>query len=94
LQDYVSIVNQATGRERVPKLISHDVLRCVARGRVFDPYVAALLSRANYVDVTSRHLAPRQPLVDVVNETVRWFRTYSPLVHYQKLLEYVWNHYV
>ncbi len=94
LRDYVSIVNQATGRALVPKLISQHVLRCVARGRVFDGYVAALLSRPNYVDVTSSHPTPSQPLVDVVKETVCWFRSYSPLVRYPALLQYVWNHYV
>lgn len=94
LQDYVSIVNQATGRAMVPKMISESALRCVAHGRVFDPYVAALLCRPNYVDITSCHPTPRQPLVDVVNETVCWFKTHSPLVHYRALLRYVWNHYV
>jgi dihydroflavonol-4-reductase len=94
LQDYVSIVNQATGRAMVPKLISHRVLRCVAHGRVFDAYVAALLCRPNYVDVTSYHPTSNQSLVDVVNETVRWFRTYSPLIRYQALLQYVWEHYM
>ncbi len=94
LQDYVSIVNQATGRAVVPKLISQWALRCIAHGRVFDAYAAALLCRPNYIDVTSSYPTSSQPLVDVVNETVCWFKTHSPLVHYQALLQYVWNHYV
>ena len=94
LQDYVSIVNQATGRPMVPKLISPRALRWVAHGRVFDAYSAALLCRPNYVDVASSDPSLRQPVVDVVNETVGWFRTCSPLVHYQSLLRYVWNRYV
>jgi nucleoside-diphosphate-sugar epimerase len=94
LQDYVSMVNQATGRAMVPKLISQRALRCVAHGRVFDSYVAAMLCRPNYVNVTSYHATPSQTLVDVVNETVCWFKTHSPLVHYPALLQYVWNHYV
>ena len=94
LQDYLSIANRATGSPMVPKMISERALRCIARGRVFDPYVAALLSRSNYVEVTSCHKAPRQPLADVVNDTVSWFRSYSPLVHFRALLRYVCNNYM
>jgi len=94
LQDYVSMVNQATGRARVPKLISQRALRCVAHGRVFDAYTAAMLCRPNYVDITSYPSSPSRPLVDVVNETVRWFKSHSPLIHCQALLQYVWNRYV
>jgi dihydroflavonol-4-reductase len=94
LQDYVSMVNQATGRALVPKLISPRVLHSVAHGRVFDAYAAALLCRPNYVEVTSSYPTSGQPLVDLVNETVCWFKAHSPLVHYQALLRYVWNHYV
>ncbi len=75
-------------------LISQRALRCIAHGRVFDAYAAALLCRPNYIDVTSSYPTSSQPLVDVVNETVCWFKTHSPLVHYQALLQYVWNHYV
>jgi dihydroflavonol-4-reductase len=94
LQDYVSMVNYAVGLPKVPKLISQQALRCVAHGRVFDPYVAAMLCRSNYVDVPSCDSTPRRPLADVVDETVRWFKSHSPLVRCRALLQYVWNHYV
>ena len=94
LQDYVSLVNKAVGRSKVPKLIPQWALHYLAHGRVFDSYVAAMLCRHNYVNVTSYNGPPSQSLVDVVNETVCWFKNHSPLVHYQALLEYIWNHYV
>ncbi len=94
LQDYVSMVNHATGWAKVPKLISQRAIRGVAHGRVFDPYVATMLCRPNYVDVTSYDPTPQRPLFDVVNETVLWFKAHSPLVHCRALMQYVWNHYI
>jgi len=93
MTDYVSMVNRATGRAHSPKLIPDGALRCLARGRVFDPYVAAMLCRPNYVDGIPCQLHPLQPLGQVVDETVRWFRSYSPLVHFWPLVRYVWNRY-
>jgi dihydroflavonol-4-reductase len=94
MQEYVAVVNRASGHARIPKLIPRSVFRWVARGRVFDEYAAALLCRMNSIDVHSCHSAQQQSLAEMVDETVRWFRDYSPLVRPRALLRYVWKRYV
>jgi dihydroflavonol-4-reductase len=94
LQEFVSIVNLATGRPLVPAVISDGVLHWVARGRVFDGYVAKVLTRSNYVESESCYPPDSQSLREVVNTTVRWFRAGSPLINSRALLRYIWDKYV
>jgi len=94
LQDYVAMVNRTVGSSLVPKLIPERLLRSVARGRVFDHYVATLLCQQNYVDASSCKPTLSRSLADVVNETVCWFRAHSPLVHFHTLLRYALAHYL
>jgi len=93
LHDFVSIVNRATGRLHSPREIPPALLKLLARGRVFDAYVAEMLSRLNVVDVAPRAPASLQPLEQVIETTVRWFAKHSPLTRSWALMRYVWDNY-
>ena len=92
LAEFVSAVNMAAGRPRAPKTVPDGILRLVAHGCVFDSYVAGMLTRLNYVDAVSP--VPQHLLEQVIAETVRWFADYSPLVHTQAFVRYVWQRYI
>jgi dihydroflavonol-4-reductase len=80
LLDYARMVNHAVGSDREPKLISPRALRCLARGRVFDAYVAAMLCRENVVEARYNYPFPIRPVARVIDETVDWFKSSSTTV--------------
>jgi dihydroflavonol-4-reductase len=92
LANFAAMVNMAVGRPGAPKIVPDSFLRLLARGRVFDAYVAQMLGRLNYIDAISP--VPHQPLDQLVEQTVRWFSVSSPLVHPWALARYVWKRYV
>ncbi len=93
MQSYAAMVNQSAGYPVVPRIVPTRILRWLARGKVFDRYVADLLGRANYAPAAAYHGPEPQPLGEVVDETVRWFRCSSPLTKPCALIGYVWNRY-
>ena len=92
LAKFVAAINMAVGRPGAPKTIPDWILRLMAHGRVFDSYVAGMLSRSNYVDAVSP--LPKQSLDQVIHETVQWFSEYSPLIYTRALVRYVRQRYV
>lgn len=91
LAKFISLINKALGRPGNPRTLPDGILRFLARGRVFDSYVAGMLSRLNYIEAVSP--VAQQPLEQVIEETTRWFSDSSPLVDARALLRYVWQRY-
>jgi dihydroflavonol-4-reductase len=89
---FVERINMAVGRPGIPMKIPDHILRILAHGRVFDSYVAGMLSKSNYVEPTSP--VPRRSLDETIEETVRWFSEYSPLTRAAALFRYVRQRYV
>jgi dihydroflavonol-4-reductase len=93
LRDYVSLVNRAVGSTREPWILSSHVLKSLAHGRVFDPYVADLLAKQNFVELQHELPFALQPLEDVLLEAVQWFKRHSSLARLFPLMRYAYSHY-
>jgi hypothetical protein len=75
--------------ERIKKRVSPTI----RHGRVFDPYVADLLAKQNFVELQHELPFALQPLEDVLLEAVQWFKRHSPLAGLFPLMRYAYNHY-
>jgi dihydroflavonol-4-reductase len=93
LVEFVTLVNRAAGRELVPWTLPARLLRSVAVGKVFDAYTVDLITKANYV--FEHHAIPieKEPLEEVVSETVRWFRDDRRFPSMYSLARYTYTRY-
>jgi dihydroflavonol-4-reductase len=91
IRDYVALAADVVGRRRPSWVIPPYLLRLLARHRVFDIYVADLLSRDNF----ARALATpdRVALRSVVHETVNWFVSTGTLNSFRALISYIRHNY-
>lgn len=94
LIEYVSMINNAAGHPLTPTEVSPGLLRRIAFGKVFDEYVAELISRKHFTAISNYLGNTPERLEKTIDETVAWFAHHSTLTNIWPLARYVWNRYI
>ena len=87
--EYSRLINQLAGHPFNPKLLPTMVIKVFARGKVFDQYVAKVISEKHYYGEYGSPNINFKQFQNVITETMDWFSNNSPLTKKIHLLRYL-----